>query len=267
MHIWHDILKTYKFRTTDLNLIPIYNLQFFLVPTLTSMLNFYPMNRIISFLLSFLLLVAIAIIALPWVLFFKTEPFSGRLLFTIIFSVAGVEKVWSTFFKTPDRVKADAKKDWTTVSVGYSYIAIWYIAIFDYYFRLEDTINPYIAGIGLIIFITSIILRYWVLHHLGHQWTVHVDENVDDRHLIRSGPYRYARHPLYAESFLEAAGIALVFASLPAFLMAALIFIPLEVHRAYFEENYLKKIFGEEYNIYKSQVWAFFPLPFRKNKS
>ena len=224
------------------------------------------MNRVISFLLSFLLLAALAIIIIPWILFFTTDPFAGKLLFTIIFSIAGFEKVWSTFFKTPERIKADAKKDWTTVSVGYTYIAIWYIAIFDYYFRLKDALNPYVAAIGIIIFITSIILRYWILHHLGHQWTVHVDENVDDRHLIRTGPYRFARHPLYAEAFLEAIGIALVFGSLPAFLMATLTFIPLEIHRAYFEENYLKEIFGDEYTTYKSQVWAFFPLPFGKKK-
>ena len=222
------------------------------------------MNRIISSLLSFLLLAALAIIIIPWILFLTTDPFTGRIIFTILFSIAGFEKVWSTFFKTPERIKADAKKDWTTVSVGYTYIAIWYIAIFDYYFRLKDTINPYVAVIGLTIFVTSILLRYWILHHLGHQWTVHVDEKVNDRHLIRTGPYQYARHPLYAEAFMEAIGIALVLSSLPAFLMAALVFIPLEIHRAYFEENYLKEIFGDEYTTYKSQVWAFFPLPFGK---
>ena len=224
------------------------------------------MNRIISLLLSFLLLAALVIIVIPWILSFTTKPFAGRLLFTLIFSIAGFEKIWSTFFKTPERVKADAKKDWTTVSVGYTYITIWYIAIFDYYFRLKDHINIYVAAIGLIIFITSIILRYWILHHLGHQWTVHVDEKVGDRHLIKTGPYHFARHPLYAEAFLEAIGIALTFASLPAFLMATIIFIPLEIHRAYFEENFLKEIFGNEYATYKKEVWAFFPLPFGKKK-
>ncbi len=204
---------------------------------------------------------ALVIIIVPWILLFTTEPFSWRLTFTIIFSVAGFEKMWSTFFKTPERVKADAKKDWTTVSVGYSYIAIWYIAIFDYYFHLKDSINPYSVIIGLVIYAISIILRYWILHHLGNQWTVQVDEKLSE-----TGPYKYARHPLYGEAFLEAIGIALIFGSLPAFLMATLIFIPLEIHRAYFEENFLKEIFGNEYTTYKSQVWAFLPLPFDKNK-
>ncbi len=224
------------------------------------------MNRLISILLGILSLFAIAIFIIPIWLYFSTDGFPGRTFFTIIFLMASLEKIWSSLFRVPERLKAGAKKDWTTVSVGYSYLAIWYISLFDYYFRIQGAINMYVAVSGIILLLLAIVLRYWILHYLGHQWTVHVDENVDDRHLIRSGPYKYVRHPLYAESLLEAVAVALAFGSYPALIVAVFIFIPLEIHRAYFEEKYLKKIFGQEYDEYKSVTWAFFPLPFGKGR-
>ena len=219
------------------------------------------MKRIISFLLSLLFVLVLALVVIPWILFFKTEPFSGKLFFTIFYFVMTLDKIWSTFFKTPERVKAEARNDWTTVSVGYSYLAVWYIAIFDYYLNIRDGMILYVAGFGVALYILAVIMRYWILHYLGHQWTVHVDEKVGDRHLIRTGPYRFVRHPLYAEAFMEAVGISLALCSVPALAVAVLVFIPLEIHRAYFEEKYLKEIFGDEYIDYKKSVRAFFPLP------
>lgn len=224
------------------------------------------MNRVIPFLLGGVFLAAIALFVLPWVLFFSTEPFTGKLFFAVFFSVVALEKVWSTFFKMRKRVTAEAKHDWTTVSVGYSYTAVWYVALFHCFLYLRSDINLYIVIVGILIYLASIILRYWILYHLGHQWTVHVDEKIDNRHLVTTGPYRYARHPLYAEAFLEAIGIAMALGSLPALLIALLLFIPLETHRAYFEEHYLKEIFGNEYIEYSRRTWAFFPLPFGKSR-
>ncbi|MEI7903523.1 MAG: hypothetical protein WCK89_25060, partial [bacterium] len=49
-------------------------------------------------------------------------------------------------------------------------------------------------------------------------------------------------------------------------LVGVLVFIPLEVARAYYEERFLSELFGSAYRQYKNEVWAFFPLPFRPRR-
>ncbi len=222
------------------------------------------MNHLISILLMVLLPAGLALVALPWVLLVRSEPFPAAAMVAALCSIAALEKIWSSFFKMRQRVKTEAKQDWTTVSVGYSFTAVWYVGLFDIFLRLRENAAVPVIVAGTAIYAIAVLLRYWILHHLGHQWTVHVDEELPDRQLVRTGPYRFVRHPLYAEAFLEVIGIALLAGSLPALLVALLVFIPLEMHRAYFEERYLKQIFGDEYADYKRETWAFFPLPFGK---
>ena len=71
-------------------------------------------------------------------------------------------------------------------------------------------------------------VRYWVIRTLGAQWTTRII-TVPGRKLVRSGPYRYLRHPNYAVVACEIAllpvvfgawEIALVFSALNGVLLA-----------------------------------------------
>jgi protein-S-isoprenylcysteine O-methyltransferase Ste14 len=71
------------------------------------------------------------------------------------------------------------------------------------------------------------------------------------------------RHPLYFGACLEIVGIPLFLGAWGALLFGVLIFIPLEVARGYYEERFLRELFGADYRRYADDVWAFFPLPVR----
>jgi protein-S-isoprenylcysteine O-methyltransferase Ste14 len=127
--------------------------------------------------------------------------------------------------------------------------------------------NAVLALPATAVYLAAIALRYWALHLLRHQWAVHVvDRSIGERTLISDGPYRFVRHPLYLGAIAEILALPVMFGSLPALLVAVIVFTPTEVHRAYFEEKQLLDIFKDDYPTYKRRTWAFFPLPFGKQK-
>lgn len=54
------------------------------------------------------------------------------------------------------------------------------------------------------------VLRYWTIGTLGKYWT-HRIITLDDAPLVRSGPYRWIRHPNYAITIAETFLLPLVF--------------------------------------------------------
>jgi methyltransferase len=62
----------------------------------------------------------------------------------------------------------------------------------------------------LILFCTLQIVRVWVLATLGRRWTTRILV-LPGEPLVRSGPYRYLRHPNYAVVVAEIAVLPLAF--------------------------------------------------------
>jgi methyltransferase len=60
------------------------------------------------------------------------------------------------------------------------------------------------------IFLVMQMLRFWVLKALGPYWTTRII-SVPDAPLIRTGPYRYVRHPNYIIVAIEIAMLPLSF--------------------------------------------------------
>jgi protein-S-isoprenylcysteine O-methyltransferase Ste14 len=169
------------------------------------------------------------------------------------------------FSRAQGRKLLHVKHDWTTVSVGFTYTAVFYAVLIDFYVRADGIRWLSVSVFGFIVYVCALALRYWAFAHLGRQWAVHLDKALDtERKLISDGPYRLVRHPLYSGAILETIGLSLAFNSLIALALALVTFIPLEMHRAYFEEKFLREIFGDEYVSYRARVWAFLPLPFGK---
>ena len=70
--------------------------------------------------------------------------------------------------------------------------------------------DPAIRWFPLSIFLLMQILRVWVLATLGRFWTTRII-TLPGAPLIRSGPYRYLRHPNYLIVIGEIASLPLVF--------------------------------------------------------
>ncbi len=222
------------------------------------------MNRLLTAVLGTIFVAAVAAIAVPYVLLLVSEPFPLRALYSVLFSLAALERTWSMFSRIRMKDYMDIKSDWTAVGVGMGYATVFYVTLFEFYAHRGLTAVP-VSAVGIIAYLGAVALRYWSFHHLRHQWAVHVDKSGTDRSLVQSGPYRWIRHPLYAGSCLEALALPLAFNAWMALLVSCIIYVPLEVYRAYFEERYLQSVFGQRYREYASRTWAFFPLPFGKH--
>jgi protein-S-isoprenylcysteine O-methyltransferase Ste14 len=92
-----------------------------------------------------------------------------------------------------------------------------------------------------------------VLARLGKAFAI----MPEARMLVTSGPYAYARHPLYAVEFFTIIGIAMQFEQPWAGLLGAAV-IALQVIRSVFEERVLVEAYPE-YAAYRARTKRFIP--------
>ena len=76
--------------------------------------------------------------------------------------------------------------------------------------------------------------------------------------LVKTGPYRYVRHPLYSAALVEAVGVSLLMANWFVAVMVAVFWIVL-IYRTRLEENNLINRFGDEYKDYMAKSGRFLP--------
>lgn len=79
-------------------------------------------------------------------------------------------------------------------------------------------------------------------------------------HLVRSGPYRWVRHPLYAAALLWATGWPLIVASFAGAAVALVFLLPALVRRMSREEADLQRVLGATYVHYCCHTWRLVPF-------
>jgi protein-S-isoprenylcysteine O-methyltransferase Ste14 len=111
------------------------------------------------------------------------------------------------------------------------------------------------AGVALTA--ACIPLIYWVFSSLGNNVTRTV--GIRKAHtLVRHGPYRYIRHPLYAVGYSAFLGFSLAAANVFIFIMLVGVFLVLD-RRADLEEARLIERFGQEYVDYMKVAGRYLP--------
>jgi protein-S-isoprenylcysteine O-methyltransferase Ste14 len=115
----------------------------------------------------------------------------------------------------------------------------------------------WIIAAGFAIQMSSAFLAVRARKHLGLNWSAEIASKVDHQ-LVRSGPYRLIRHPIYTGMLGMFVGTAVVSGELHGLVAVALISV------AYFrkirlEEQKLSNVFGMQYDEYKDKSWALIP--------
>lgn len=105
----------------------------------------------------------------------------------------------------------------------------------------------------------SVVLAWFAVRHLGKQWRIQAALS-EDHELVRTGPYRWLRHPVYASmlGMLLATGFA--WPSGPLLLIALTIFLVGTEIRVRAEDRLLAGRFGESFAAYRSRVRAYIPF-------
>lgn len=120
--------------------------------------------------------------------------------------------------------------------------------------------NAFFVVAGLIVQAAFILLAIWGRRHLGSNWSGEV-RIAAEHQLVRSGPYRFIRHPIYTGVLGMYCGTALISGEIHAPL--AIVLVTLAYSRKIrLEEQALGRTFGSEYDAYRRDTWALVPLLF-----
>ena len=125
---------------------------------------------------------------------------------------------------------------------------------------LVDRVIPGGNGIelsGLAITILGLSIAIWARVHLGKNWSSR--PTIREGHiLVRTGPYRFVRNPIYTGLLVAYTGTAVVIGALWAFALILFLLAAFLV-RIREEEKILLGEFGEEYEKYRREVRALIP--------
>jgi protein-S-isoprenylcysteine O-methyltransferase len=181
-----------------------------------------------------------------------------NVVFTTVFILWGVSEI---YIGTRLRTKGDSERDAGTLKfvliAAYASIGVAaFIALRD------DGVlaQPTLAGqVGLAAIILGIALRAYAILTLRRFFTVNVTLREGHR-LIRTGPYRFVRHPAYTGTLLSFYGLALALENIWA---AAVLILPITVAfamRMRVEEAVLRNAFPTEYSEYERTTRRLVPF-------
>jgi len=114
----------------------------------------------------------------------------------------------------------------------------------------------YLKVIGLVVMGLSLFTIFISQLQMQKNWRI----GIDDRskiHLVKTGLFRYFRHPIYFFAILIGISTFLVFPALSTFFIAFILWISLSI-QARLEEKFLIEKFGTQYKRYINGKHRFF---------
>ena len=123
----------------------------------------------------------------------------------------------------------------------------------------EATNNPALWGIGLAVFLFGLGLAVWARLYLGRNWGMPMTEKAEPE-LVRTGPYRYVRHPIYSGILLGMAGTAVAVSVY--WLIAVVVLGGYFIYSAFIEERNMTRLLPDAYPEYKRSTKMLIPFIF-----
>ena len=113
---------------------------------------------------------------------------------------------------------------------------------------------------SILLFAAASILAWTSTRALGRHWRLDAGLNTDHE-LVRSGPYRVVRHPIYTSIFCMLLGTGLVLATPLKLLLPSILLLVIGTEiRVRVEEKLLASRFGEQFLDYQRRVPAYIPF-------
>ena len=115
-----------------------------------------------------------------------------------------------------------------------------------------------LATAGLVVVWAGLALRIWAVATLGRSFRTFIDVDADQA-VVRSGPYRWVRHPSYTGLLLIAFGFGLGSGNGLTLVASALIPVSAIMVRIAVEETELVRVLGEPYVDYQRSTRRLVP--------
>ncbi len=117
--------------------------------------------------------------------------------------------------------------------------------------------NRWIGAVGIAVTAVGLGFAVWARSYLGGNWSGAVTVKVGHQ-LIRSGPYRWVRHPIYSGLIVAMVGTALERRQVRGLVAVALLYAGFKI-KSKIEERTMSGAFGAEYQEYSRNTGAIVP--------
>jgi protein-S-isoprenylcysteine O-methyltransferase Ste14 len=121
----------------------------------------------------------------------------------------------------------------------------------------EHTRSLIRESIGLVLCSAGIALAIWARVILGTNWSGMITLK-EDHELIRRGPYRFVRHPIYSGLLLGILGTAIYLGRPQCFAAFVIAFLTWWM-KSRIEERFMLDHFGDQYRRFQREVSALIP--------
>jgi protein-S-isoprenylcysteine O-methyltransferase Ste14 len=169
--------------------------------------------------------------------------------------------IWSAAFFKPSRQSQGQKKAvrapasrWGILLESVGFACAWM------YVRPVGFSKPAAELIAsMILAPVAVALGWAAARHLGKQWRYEAALS-EDHDLIRTGPYRWIRHPIYASMFGMLVATLAAWTWWPLAIASLLFFVAGTEIRVRAEEGLLAERFQAQFAEYKRSTWAYVPF-------
>jgi protein-S-isoprenylcysteine O-methyltransferase Ste14 len=117
--------------------------------------------------------------------------------------------------------------------------------------------SPVTEWIGVLLTAAGVAMAFWARWHLGANWSGVVTLK-EGHELIRTGPYRAIRHPIYTGILLALLGTVVTAGEVRGLLALVIAWVSLYA-KARREESFLTQEFGEKFGAHAKQTGMFLP--------
>ena len=177
----------------------------------------------------------------------------------ILLLVGIVVAIYQPDYNPFDKKPKKADKG-TALSVIWAIYLLQLLAIIEaVYFNFPESVKwDIVATVSVVLMVFGVIIRAWSCVTLGNLFSMHIAVQEDHR-IVWAGPYKYIRHPSYIGAFLVSVFANSFLHSWLAMALSLVVLPAVYYRRMYYEELFLIKVFGQEYQDYCARVKRVIP--------
>ncbi|MGH3167274.1 MAG: methyltransferase family protein [Trebonia sp.] len=133
------------------------------------------------------------------------------------------------------------------------------LGVFKGHSGMTNVRDPALWGVGLAIWALGLAVAVWARLYIGRNWGMPMTQRAEPE-LVRTGPYRYVRHPIYSGIILAMAGTAVAISLY--WLIAVVALGAYFTFSAVVEERNMTRLFPDTYPEYKHSTKMLVPFIF-----
>ena len=211
-----------------------------------------------------ILIYAITVLVIIVLTFMKLETAGWITLTGIILIIAALvfESLQLTERTTVSKTVSMDNGRSSSLGLSFFIIAAVTIKLFKVIDPLPSSIHNIFFIIGIVFYLSGIIIRYLARKALGDGFSYSIGVNPGIE-LVQTGIYSVVRHPAYLGSLLFFAGVALMLSSILAFFMTVTAYV-MTLIKINNEEKILTEAFPKDYAEYSKKTGMLMPRIFQR---